>query len=171
MIGKGNFIELNHCDKISILTNTYYAFAFVRLEAEFQVIKKRSGKDCQIPSLVSKSKIEKVRPKYPTKENNPNDLNFTLENRFQLPEAESTSINKPVLKNDKIAKNKINEKTAEKKPRERKKRSQSLKRRVDKSTSPVQAKRVTRSSSVKTPKSRKSLNSESSKGKGKKNKK
>ena len=164
MIGKGKCQELDHFDTISILTNIFSAYKFLRLEREYQ------GKDqCQIPS-VSKSKIEKVRPrKDPPKENNPDDLDFTLENRFR--QAKSTSIIKPVLKNDKVAKTKINNKTEENKPRERKLRSQSLKRRVDKSTSPVLAKRVTRSRSVKTPKSRKSLNSELSKEKGKKNKK
>ena len=127
-------------------------------------MKKHGGKDQgQIPS-VSKSKIEEVGP-IRAKENNPEDLDFTLENRFQ--QGKSTSIMKPVSKKDIIAKTKSNNKAVENKPRERKLRSQSLKRRVDKSTSPVQAKRVTRSSSVKTPKSRKSLNV----SKGKKNKK
>ena len=151
-----------------MVTNIFYAYTFTRSEREYQVMKKHRGKDKgQIPSVL-KSKTEEVRP-IRAKENNPEDLDFTLENRFQ--KAKSTSIIKPVSKNDKT---KINNKTAEK-PRERKLRSQSLKRelkrRVDKSTSPVQAKRVTRSNSVKTRKSRKSLNSELSNGNGKKNKK
>ena len=161
MIGKGKCQKLNHFDKISIVTNIFSAYTFLRLEREYQVMKKHGGKDQgQIPS-VSKSKIEEVRP-IRAKENNPEDLDFTLENRFQ--QGKSTSIIKPVSKNEKT---KSNNKAAENKPRERKLRSQSLKRRVDKSTSPVQAKRITRSSSVKTPKSRKSLNV----SKGKKNKK
>ena len=165
LVGQFKSCKLKHGSKIAVLYPDITAFTFYY---EPKNGKENANEENEVTRCRPASKV-KVPPKSkPLKENNPNDLNFTLENRFQLPE--SASINKPVFKNDRFAKTKINNKTTENKPRERTKRSQSS-RRVDKSTSPVQAKRVTRSTSVKTPKARKSLNSDLSKGKGKKKKK
>ena len=159
LVGQFKSCKLKHGSKIAVLYPDVTSFTFY-YEPKQNANEENEVTRCRPASKVpprSKSS-KKVKATDPAKEN-PDDFNFTLTES-------SSSINKPALRNEKIAKNKINSKTAENKPKERTKRSQSS-RRVDKSTSPVQAKRVTRSASVKTPKSRKSLNS----GKGKKNKK
>ena len=147
LVGRFKSCKLKHGSKIAVLYPNVTAFTFYyepknSKQNENEVTRCRPASKVKVPSRSKSSK----------KVNNPDDFNFTLDNRFQLP------------------KGKTNVKTTENKQRERTKRSQSS-RRVDKSISPVQAKRVTRSNSVKTPKSRKSLNSDLFKGKGKKNKK
>ena len=151
LVGQFKSCKLKHGSKIAVLYPDVTAFTFY-YEPKQNTNEENEVTRCRPASKVP-PKSKKVKATDPAKEN-PNDFNFTLENRFEL----------------RNAKTKINNKNTENKTRERTKRSQSS-RRVDKSISPVQAKRVTRSNSVKTPKSRKSLNSDLSKGKGKKNKK
>ena len=143
----GKSFKLKHGSKIAVLYPDVTAFTFY-YEPKQKENEENEVTTCRPVSKVKVPPRSKSSRKVPAKEN-PDDFNFTLENRF---------------------KSKKTNKSTENKPREIIKRSQSS-RRVDKSTSPVQAKRVTRSNSVKTPKSRKSQKSDLPKEKGKKNKK
>ena len=65
LITKGKSERLQYCDRISILTNNYYAFKFsyVQLEAKHLVMKKQWKYQCQIPTLVQNGKktVLKIR--------------------------------------------------------------------------------------------------------------